>query len=904
MPLTLKARYALIILGLTLATVVSLSAALLTGFRVTSVQLRESTIESMDGALLRQYERRAADLARTLGNSIADEMYLLDVDHIQQMVDDISDLPDVSAIAVFDTQGLLFNEGSIPGLSSTESQAHLRRDAHFSVHWTVTTLLDDSITASAPVSLAGETIGHVLVNLSLSPITDQVAVLRDEQNLLVDESRNRGLWILLAITVTFGGLGVVLAIAVGNRLSRPIRLLSQLARQIGQGNYEMPGDFGAGPEIHGLVESFVSMARDLRQTTFSKAYVDNILHSMLDGLLVVGTDGSIQTVNAACCRLLGYDERELLGQPVSAYLLVPTNGPSPATADRPREGTARTRGGEWLPVLVSSAELPGKSGDETASVWLFRDITRLKTTQNALITAMRDAERANLAKSQFLANMSHELRTPLNAIIGYSEMLLEEAVEAERPDAVGDLRRINGAGQHLLGLINDVLDLSKIEAGKMEVMPEDFGVSGIVDDVASTIQHMVSDRDNRLTVEIAPDLGPMYSDQLKVRQILFNVLTNAAKFTSGGEIIVNARSIAESGTDWIEFAVTDTGIGMTREQIDKVFGEFLQADSSTTREYGGTGLGLAISRRMARMLGGDISAISTPGKGTTFTVRLPARMPAAADPVETVFAGAQTVAQNRVADTGRVVLVIDGEIEFLELITWHLSHWGFRAVTASRGAEGLRLARDVRPFAILLDIALPDIDGWTVLKTLKKDPVSKHIPVVVSSSVNETGRSHENGAVDFLLRPIDWARLFRTLADQLPRGDGRTVLIIDDDLQSRDILRRSLEMAGWTVAETANGGEGLEWIRDNAADLIVLDLTKTETDAKDCLRAFKSSEATATVPIVVVTADEMTDNERDELHAMADTVIDKEMKGWSEMVRVAMSSIEPQRISSAAASGE
>ncbi len=904
MSLTLKARYALVVLGLTLATVLSLSAALLTGFGVTSVQLRESTVESMEQALLRQYERRAIDLARALGTSIADEVYLLDVDDIQHLVDDLSGTPDISAIIVFDTQGPLYLIGTIPGMSSAQVEEHFGRPEHFTDHATVTAFLADSITASVPILLAEDIIGHVMVNMSLKPITEQIALLRDEQNRVVGDSQNRGLWTSLAITVTFGGLGIILAIIVANRLSRPIRLLSQLARQIGQGNYEMPGDIGASAEIRDLVESFVSMARDLRQTTFSKTYVDNILHSMLDGLLVVGPDGSIRTVNAACCRLLGYTERELLGQPVSAFLLAPIQGQTPATSARPREGTARTRSGGWLPVLVSSAELPGQPGEEVSSVWLFRDITRLKTTQNALITAMREAERANRAKSQFLANMSHELRTPLNAIIGYSEMLLEEATEAGRADLVGDLRRINGAGQHLLGLINDVLDLSKIEAGKMEVTPENFAVSSVVDDVVATIQHIVEDRSNRLTVDVAADLQPMYSDQLKVRQILFNILTNAAKFTHDGQIRFTVRPIKEQDGTWIEFTTSDTGIGMTQEQIDKVFGEFLQADSSTTREYGGTGLGLAISRRMARMLGGDITVTSTLGEGSTFIVRLPARMPLLSEPVDVGAAPTGAAARSQLADTGRVVLVIDGDVDFLELTAWHLTRWGFRAVTASRGGEGLRLAREIQPFAILLDIALGDMDGWTLLKTLKKDPLLRPVPVIVSSTIDETDRGHAYGAVDFMVRPIDWTRLFRTLVDQLPRGDGQTVLVVDADSRSRDLISRSLATAGWTVAEAASADEGLNWIQDNAADLVVLDIMSREKDGDEFLRAFRSNGSATGIPLVVVTEKRLGDPERRELSRFADAVIDKEMSGWNEMVRVVMSSIEPRPAEKAELAGE
>lgn len=894
MTLSLKARYALVVLGLTLATVFSLSAALLTGFGVTSVQLRETTVGSMENALLRQYEQRAVDLARTLAKNIADDIYLLDVDHIGTLVDDLSNIPDVNAISVFDMQGPLVQADSTGGLTPFGPRAGIAQSEHLSGRNIVTTVQNDSVTASVPVFLAEEVIGHVLVNLSLTPITTQVALLRDEQNQLVSESRNQGLWMSLAITVTFGGLGIVVAMIVSRRLSRPIHLLSRVARQIGQGNYDVPEDIGGGAEIRDLAESFVSMARDLRQTTFSKAYVDNILHSMLDGLLVVGPNGSIRTVNTACCKLLGYEERELLGQPVSAFLLAPVQGGSSVTALRPREGTARTRGGGWLPVLVSSAELPAQSGDEPSSVWLFRDITRLKTTQNALIAAMRDAERANHAKSQFLANMSHELRTPLNAIIGYSEMLLEEAVEAGRTDVIGDLRRINGAGQHLLGLINDVLDLSKIEAGKMEIVPEDFAIGNVVDDVVATIQHMVGERNNQLLVETPEDLQPMYSDQLKVRQILFNILSNAAKFTTDGRIEFKVRPVSDQDGAWIEFVVSDTGIGMNREQIERVFGEFLQADSSTTREYGGTGLGLAISRRMARMLGGDIVAASTPGQGSTFTVRLPVHMPQPGDSQAIAVSRISRKPASRVADSGRVVLVIDGDTEFLELTAWHLTHWGFRAVTANRGSEGLRLAHDVRPFAILLDIALPDMDGWSVLRTLKNDPALCRIPTVVVSTIDESDRGREYGATDFIVRPLDWTRLFGTLADQLPTGNGRTVLMVDDDPMSRKILRTSLERAGWTIAEAATGQEGLDWIRTNAADLIVLDLMKPETDGRAFLEIFKSSDAATTVPVVLVTGEETPDAVRHELNRMADSVIDKDMGCWSDMVRVAMSSVTPR----------
>ncbi len=245
----------------------------------------------------------------------------------------------------------------------------------------------------------------------------------------------------------------------------------------------------------------------------------------------------------------------------------------------------------------------------------------------ALRRAKEAAEAASRAKSQFLANMSHELRTPLNAIIGYSEMLLEERAELGRPHVVSDLEKVRGAGKHLLGLINDILDISKIEAGKMDSLLEAFEVSGMITQVVATLEPLVAKNGNTLEVWAMPDLGTMHSDEVKVRQSLSNLLSNAAKFTKRGRIRLHAKRLAGGAGGWLEFRVADTGIGMTLEQIARLFQPFSQADASTTRHYGGTGLGLAITRHFCRMLGGDVTVESEPGKGSTFTVTLPAAGP-------------------------------------------------------------------------------------------------------------------------------------------------------------------------------------------------------------------------------------------------------------------------------------
>ncbi len=776
MRLNQKTRYAAVLLGLTLAIVVSLSAALLTGFGFVSRDLRDSTSAFIDDALLRQYELRALDISRTLAESLVNSVYLLDIDNISIVVDGLSNSPDLNAIAVFDRAGLLYVSGAMPDTVPEKLATGGAAGSRPALDSPVAELLPDSILASAPVRLGEETIGIVMVNVSLAGIDRQLNAIRQEYDQREDHAIRDGLMTTVAISLAFGVLCIVLAVAIGGRLSRPLASLARLARRVGRGDYEIPADIGGSGELRELVDSFIAMAQDLRRTTVSKAYVDDILHGMLDGLLVVGPDRTIRTVNAASCHLLGFSEQELLGRPVDSFLDAPATEYSSGAATRPREGTARVKGGGALPVLVSSAELPRQSPPDSASVWVFRDITRLKSTQNALVTAMQEAERANRAKSQFLANMSHELRTPLNAIIGYSDMLIEESEDRKDDSLLADLKNIQSAGHHLLRLITDVLDLSKIEAGKMEVLVESLSVPGIVNDVVSTVLPMVEQKKNRINVQCPLDIPPMHSDQIKIRQILFNILSNAAKFTVEGEIDFTVECETGAGENWIVFTVSDTGIGMSKDQTDKVFKEFQQADASTTREYGGTGLGLSISRRMAQILGGDITLESTLGEGSRFTIRLPADMSkaeiVAPDPGKAP-AGDPARSPGATAD-GRLVLVIDDELDILNLTTRHLTRWGFRTVAASRGAEGLRLARQLLPSAIVLDLSMPDMDGWDVLEALKRDPALAGIPVILASAVDEAARGYAAGAANFILKPVDWDQLRKSLNGERPAGGNET----------------------------------------------------------------------------------------------------------------------------------
>jgi GAF domain-containing protein/CheY-like chemotaxis protein/anti-sigma regulatory factor (Ser/Thr protein kinase) len=480
----------------------------------------------------------------------------------------------------------------------------------------------------------------------------------------------------------------------------------------------------------------------------------------------------------------------------------------------------------------------------------------------------RQLELADRHKSEFLANMSHELRTPLNAIIGYSEMLQEDAADQGAEPLIDDLKKINAAGKHLLELINAVLDLSKIEAGKMELYLESFEVDGLVRDVVSVIQPLAAKNANRLEVHCGDEVGTMRADLTKVRQALFNLLSNACKFTDRGAISLAVSRDSREGPESIVFRVRDTGIGMTPEQLARLFEAFSQADAATTRKYGGTGLGLALSRRLCRMMGGDVTVESEAGRGSTFTIRLPAQVSEATPEVPAASAAAPAGGTTGMG----TVLVIDDEAAVRDLMQRFLTREGFRVVAAANGEDGLRRARELSPDAITLDVMMPGMDGWAVLSALKAAPDLADIPVIMLTIVDDRNLGYALGAADYLTKPIDRERLVAVLKRY--RRD-LPVLVVDDDPEVRALFRRMLEPDGYTVVEAANGRAAFERLRDITPGVILLDLMMSEMDGFEFVTEFRRHEPWRAIPIVVVTAKDLSHEDRKRLNGHVERILQK-----------------------------
>lgn len=608
-----------------------------------------------------------------------------------------------------------------------------------------------------------------------------------------------------------------------------------------------------------------------------KEYFEQILLNSPVAIIVLDLEQNISSCNPEFEKLFGYTEEEARGRNLDELINSPETVAEAVTITdealhSPVHGIGRRRRKDGSYVDVELAGVPVfVEGQRVGVMAIYHDMTEQ-------LAARKEAEAANLAKSQFLANMSHELRTPLNAIIGYSEMLQEEAEDLGHRDMLPDLKKIQQAGKHLLSLINDVLDLSKIEAGKMELHPETFDIRALVDDVRTTVAPMVERNGNRLEIDCPADLGAMRSDPVKVRQVLLNLLSNASKFTQRGVITLAGERADLDGQPTIVFRVRDTGVGMTPEQMERIFEAFAQADATVSRKYGGTGLGLTITRRFCQMLGGDVKAQSELGKGSTFTVWMRAAVdrPGGKDAPAVVHQRGDAPAQPRVGLAELpIVLAIDDDTVALDLIRRALEKERVRVVTATAGAEGLLLAAELHPAAITLDLLMAGMDGWTVLNKLKADPALADIPVIILTILDAQRKAFALGASDFLAKPVDRRRLAAVLARHRGTGARPSVLLVDDDAAARAVLSRTLSRDGWEVREAENGRAALERIEEGEPTLVLLDLMMPEMDGFEFVEALRARPGRPWVPVVVLTAKDLTAAERERLAGSVTRIVQK-----------------------------
>ncbi len=609
----------------------------------------------------------------------------------------------------------------------------------------------------------------------------------------------------------------------------------------------------------------IENARLYTTATRQRQYFEALVLNSPVAIVTLDTRHRVVAGNPSFEALFGYSREEYLGRNLDELIATDTSL-SDAVAITQHvldQGAVRTVGRrrcrDGTQVEVEILGVPVQvDGELVGLMGIYHDITELSR-------ARRTAEEASSAKSQFLANMSHELRTPLNAIIGYSEMLEEEVAEIDHAELAPDLQKIRSAGRHLLALINDILDLSKIEAGKSELYLEEFDVAGMVQDVAMTIRPLVEKNGNVLRIEHG-SVGRMRADLTKVRQMLLNLLSNACKFTEHGTVTLAVTRVGSGSGEEIMFAVRDSGIGMTPAQLDRLFEAFSQAEASTSKKYGGTGLGLAITRRFAQLMGGDVTVASETGRGSTFTIRLPLA-PAPSD--------AATLPGDMDGSGGAgTILVIDDNDEAREIVRRLLLTEGYRVIEATGGEAGLALARQESPDAITLDVLMPGMDGWAVLAALKADPSLAGIPVIMLTMLEDQHLGVALGASEYVTKPIDRDHL-RALLARYRREDRREVLVVEDDAPTRELLRRLLESDGWAVTEAPNGQAGLEQLEVITPALILLDLMMPVMDGWEFARALQAREAWRSLPVVVLTARDLTPEDRRALSGDVQSVLQK-----------------------------
>ena len=638
-----------------------------------------------------------------------------------------------------------------------------------------------------------------------------------------------------------------------------------------------------------------SVAERTRELSATSLFLDSMIENIPNMIFVKDAkDLRFIRLNRAGEELLGFSRDELIGKndfdffPVDqAELFIAADRATlrnrrlvdiPEETIQTRKKGARTLHTKKIPILDAA-------GEPSFLLGISEDITEARIAQEALLRAQGEAERANRAKSQFLASMSHELRTPLNAILGFSELLSDDTNDKfDKGTRRRFLDQIHSSGQHLLQLINDILDLSKVEAGQMELHLQSVELGELIHEVRASIEPLARSKEIVLNTGSSRELS-LIADSAKVKQMLLNLVSNAIKFTpSGGRIDIRVRRLES----WVEIAVSDSGIGIAKEDLGRLFAEFQQLDAGPGRQQEGTGLGLALTKRFAELHGGQVIVESELGKGSTFTLRLPLQTSA-----PRASRAPASVAPPQVAsiDLDRpLVLVVDDNPQAAEILARHLEAGGFRTEVARTGPEALSMAGELRPVAITLDILLPEVDGWEVMSRLKADPATRDIPVVVVSVVDKPLLGRALGAFDYFVKPVDGKALLSRLSQYTfttkVKSEPVQVLVVDDEKANLDMLEALLKPAGFGVLKAGSGQEGIDMARSEMPSLILLDLMMPGLTGFDVVEALRGEEATRSIPIMVLTAKTLTEDDKRVLNGQVAAIFQRnsmagpELTGW------------------------
>jgi diguanylate cyclase (GGDEF)-like protein/PAS domain S-box-containing protein len=665
----------------------------------------------------------------------------------------------------------------------------------------------------------------------------------------------------------------------------------------------------------------------------TQTYLKNVLDNSADIIITTNTEGRIVEFNNGASRLLGYSKGEVIGRKVEDFWLKPDERHD-VLKILDKEGYISnyetqliTKSGQIIDISLTLSYIRDSSGRVLGTVGISKDITEKKKLERAieernielhelnekleekviertrdLEKANRELEKSNKLKSQFIATMSHELRTPLNSILGFSELLMDEAFGALTDKQKRYVSNINNSGSHLLQLINNILDIAKIESGKMELHYEAFSARQAISEVETVIKPLVNKKKQKLHITIDDKVSVIKADKVKFKQILYNLLSNAVKFTNDGhDIFLDADliggddrsyflknpNICTGSESCLRISVTDTGIGIKKEDHEKIFSEFEQVDSSFSRRYEGIGLGLALTKKLVELHGGEISVESEEGKESKFTVVIPlsdfALSEKTVKPYEPQAIKEEPVYDVDVCKKRRgespLILVVEDDHSTSELLTLYLAHGGYRVAHAYNGETALSRIKELKPFAVLLDVMLPGKDGWEILQEIKSDPEIKDIPVIISSVVDNRDLGFALGASDYLVKPVDRTTLLKKLEElSFATKKGRmpvNILCIDDNDEVLELLTSILEPAGYNIITANSSKQGIEKAIAYKPDLIILDLMMPEVDGFETAQILKSNPSTMDIPILILTAKDLTVDDKLRLAGKVENFIQK-----------------------------